>query len=59
MRGWKAVLHQQSSDQVTTIDLDIAKNTFRPVVLDKRDAIVAMVLARRGWQGWMMWKASG
>ena len=43
-RGFKAqgahdAYHQRSSDPVATIGLDIGKNTFHPVGLDKRGAI--------------------
>jgi hypothetical protein len=40
------MIAETAFDQVTTIDLDIGKNTFHLVVLGKRGAIVGMVLGR-------------
>jgi hypothetical protein len=39
--------HQQSSDPVATIGLDIGKNTFHLVGLDKRGAIVMRIKVSR------------
>jgi hypothetical protein len=39
--------HQRSSDPVATIDLDIGKNTFHLVGLDKRGAIAMRIKVSR------------
>jgi hypothetical protein len=39
--------HQRSSDPVTTIGLDIGKNTFHLVGLDKRGAIAMRIKVSR------------
>ena len=39
--------HQKSSDPVTTIGLDIGKNTFHLVGLDKRGAIAMRIKVSR------------
>ena len=39
--------HQQSSDSVATIGLDIGKNTFHLVGLDKRGAIAMPIKVSR------------
>jgi hypothetical protein len=42
--------HQKSSDAVATIGIDIGKNTFHLVGLDKRGAIAPRYLAASGNQ---------
>jgi hypothetical protein len=44
-------VHQQSSDPVATIGIDIGKNTFHLVGLDKRGAIVMRVRVSRNQLG--------
>jgi activator of 2-hydroxyglutaryl-CoA dehydratase len=39
--------HQKSSDPVATIGIDIGKNTFHLVVLDKRGAIAMRIKVSR------------
>jgi len=46
LTAFLGMIAETDFSQVATIDLDIGRNTFHLVVLDKRGAIVGMVLAR-------------